>query len=120
MRFVGLDLHKQSVEACAVDEGGRCVCRASVQCEPPPLEQFAKERLNPDDRLSRQATTNSWAVVEILRPFVAQVAVGNSLQLEAIAQAKVKTDKIDAEVLARLLRCDFLPTVWQPDLATQR
>ena len=39
---------------------------------------------------------------------------------KAIAQAKVKTDKVDAQVLAQLLRCDFLPEVWQPDEATRR
>ena len=39
---------------------------------------------------------------------------------KAIAQAKVKTDKVDAHVLAQLLRCDFLPEVWQPDEATRR
>src|SRR5207302_1038327 len=33
--------------------------------------------------------------------------------------AKVKTDKVDARVLAQLLRCDFLPRVWEPDDATQ-
>ena len=32
----------------------------------------------------------------------------------------MKTDKIDAEVLANLLRCDFLPDVWNPDPITQR
>jgi len=31
----------------------------------------------------------------------------------------VKTDKVDAHVLAQLLRCDFLPEVWQPDEATR-
>jgi transposase len=31
----------------------------------------------------------------------------------------VKTDKIDAEVLANRLRCDFLPEVWEPDAPTQ-
>jgi transposase len=39
---------------------------------------------------------------------------------KAIAQAKVKTDRVDAHVLAQLLRCDFLPAVWQPDEATRR
>ena len=39
---------------------------------------------------------------------------------KAIAQAKVKTDKVDAHVLAQLLRCDFLPAVWQPDETTRR
>ena len=31
----------------------------------------------------------------------------------------MKTDKVDAEVLAQLLRCVHLPDVWQPDAATQ-
>jgi transposase len=35
-----------------------------------------------------------------------------------IAEAKVKTDKVDAEILARLLAADFLPPVWVPDRAT--
>lgn len=65
-----------------------------------------------------EATTNTWAVVDLLRPHVGEVVVGNPLQTKAIAQARVKTDKIDARVLAQLLRADFLPAVWQPDPAT--
>src|SRR5690606_16829625 len=37
----------------------------------------------------------------------------------AIAEAKVKTDKVDALILAQLLRADFLPRVWRPDEHTQ-
>ena len=51
---------------------------------------------------------------------MAKVAVSNPLTTKAIAQAKVKTDKVDAMVLAQLLRCDFLPQVWQPDEDTRR
>jgi transposase len=47
------------------------------------------------------------------------VVVSNPLTTKAIASAKVKTDKVDAFVLAQLLRCDYLPQVWQPDEATQ-
>ena len=59
-----------------------------------------------------------WAVVDILKPFVAEVGVSNPLKTKAIAEAKIKTDKVDAEVLAQLLRCDFLPRVWEPPVAT--
>jgi transposase len=45
--------------------------------------------------------------------------VGNPLKTKAIAEAKVKTDKIDAMILAQLLRCNFLPTVWIPDAKTR-
>ncbi|MGC9371661.1 MAG: IS110 family transposase, partial [Paracoccaceae bacterium] len=67
-----------------------------------------------------EATTNCWAVADALRPHVARVVVSNPMATKAIAQAKVKTDKVDAYVLAQLLRCDFLPEVWQPDEATRR
>jgi transposase len=40
------------------------------------------------------------------------------LKTRVIAEAKVKTDKVDAEILARLLAADFLPPVWVPDPAT--
>jgi transposase len=67
-----------------------------------------------------EATTNCWAVTDALRPHVSRVLVSNRLATKAIAQAKVKTDKVDAHVLAQLLRCDFLPEVWQPDEATRQ
>src|SRR5947199_3223626 len=36
-----------------------------------------------------------------------------------IAEAKVKTDKVDAQVLCQLLAADYLPSVWVADLQTQ-
>jgi transposase len=59
-------------------------------------------------------------VVEVLRPYVAEITVSNPMATKAIAHAKVKTDKIDARTLAQLLRADFLPSVWQPDAHTSR
>jgi transposase len=37
----------------------------------------------------------------------------------AIAEAKVKTDKVDAEILAQLLAADYLPAVWLADEQTR-
>ena len=120
MRFIGLDLHKHTVELCILCEKGTVLARHSVICERKVLKAFAQTHFKTTDKLAVEATTNTWAVAEILKPFVAAVVVGNPLQIKAIAQAKVKTDKIDAEVLANLLRCDFLPEVWEPDPQTQR
>jgi transposase len=120
MRFIGLDLHKRTLEVCILSEKGSVLARHSVVCERSALERFAEEYFEETDKLAVEATTNTWVVADILRPFVAAIVVGNPLQIKAIAQAKVKTDKIDAEVLANLLRCDFLPDVWNPDPETQR
>jgi transposase len=119
-RFVGLDLHKHFIEVCALDAGGKVIYRGRTGCLRHELEAFARAQLSKTDRLALEATTNTWAVVDVLRPFVAEVVVGNPLKTRAIAEAKVKTDKVDAEVLAQLLRCDYLPTVWQPDESTQQ
>jgi transposase len=113
-----LDVHKYVVEACFLDEAGTVLKRHRFDLDAQLLEQFAREQLQPADRVALEATTNTWAVVRGLAPFVAEVAVGNPLKIKHIAEAHVKTDKIDAEVLAQLLRCNYFPRVWRPDEAT--
>ena len=75
------------------------------------LEGFGKS-LRPSDEVVVEATGNAMAVVRVLSPFVARVIVANPLQVKAIAHAHVKTDKIDAGVLASLHAAGFLPEVW--------
>ena len=120
VRYVGLDVHKRVVEACFVDQAGKVVHRERFALNRRTLKLFASEVLQPTDHVALEATTNCWAVADALRPHVARVVVSNPMATKAIAQAKVKTDKVDAYVLAQLLRCDFLPEVWQPDEATRR
>jgi hypothetical protein len=48
-----------------------------------------------------------------------RVVVSNPSKTRAIAEAKVKTDKVDARILAQLLAADFLPPVWLPDDRTR-
>jgi transposase len=120
VRFDGLDVHKRMVEACIVDSSGNVVHREGFALNRRTLELAATKIFRPTDQIALEATTNCWAVADVLRPHVAKVVVSNPLTTKAIAQAKVKTDKVDAHVLAQLLRCDFLPEVWQPDEATRR
>src|SRR4029453_19370689 len=105
--------------SCIIDEQGTVLQRQRCGCTRQALEQFCHRYLQPTDRVALEATTNTWAVVEVLKPFVAEVVVSNPLKTKAIAEAKIKTNKVDAEVLAQLLRCDFLPRVWEPPVATQ-
>ncbi len=119
IRFAGLDVHKRVVEAAIIDDRGDILSRARFDCTREALEAFARRQLAKTDRVALEATTNTWGVVAVLKPFVAEVVVSNPLRTKAIAEAKVKTDKVDAVVLAQLLRCDFLPRVWEPDAPTQ-
>jgi transposase len=76
-------------------------------------------KLRSDDEVVIEATVNTAAIVNLLRPFVRRVVIANPLQVRAIAHAKIKTDKIDAAVLAKLHASGFLPEVWMPDETTE-
>jgi transposase len=119
-RFIGCDVHKRQVTICVLDEGGRVIGRHRIASTREALVRFAERHLQPDDQLALEATTNTWAVVDLLEPFVGRLVVSNPLRTRAIAAAKIKTDHIDARVLAELLRAGYLPEVWQPDAATRR
>jgi transposase len=75
--------------------------------------------LTRDDIVVVEATGNAAAVAEVLAPHVSRVVIANPKQVRAIAHAKIKTDKIDAAVLAQLYASGFLPEVCIPDENTQ-
>jgi transposase len=62
---------------------------------------------------------NTTGIVRLLQPFAHRVVIANPLQVRAIAHTKIKTDKIDAAVLAKLHASGFLPEVWMPDETTE-
>ena len=114
IRFVGLDVHKRVVEACVIDQGGEVVRRERFVLSRRILERFAARVLRSSDCVALEVTTNCWAVADALRPHVARVTVSNPMATRAIAQAKVKTDKVDARTLAHLLRADLVPRSYIP------
>ena len=120
-RFAGFDLHKKEVEACIIDHQGKILHRARFAATRDSITNFAiVNNLADHCSVAIEATTNTWPVAALLKSLCSQVIVSNPLRTKAIAQAKIKTDKVDSLVLAQLLRTDFLPTVWIPNDETRR
>jgi transposase len=117
-RVIGMDIHRTFAEVVFWEEG-RLRWHGRVDMTRAGLEGFARS-LEATDEVVVEATGNVMAVVRILSPHVAQVVIANPLQVKAIAHAHVKTDKIDAGVLASLHAAGFLPVVWIPDAETER
>jgi transposase len=117
-RVIGMDIHRTFAEVVFWEEeklrraGRISMTRAG-------LEGFGRS-LGKEDEVVIEATGNAMAAVHVLKPFVARVIVANPLQVKVIAYAHVKTDKIDAGVLASLRAADFLPEIWLPDADTER
>ncbi len=118
MPFAGLDLHQKMVEAVILDDDGRLLVNIRFPATRAALEAFAREHLG-GCAVALEATCNTWPVARILQPLVTELVISNPLRTRAIAWAKIKTDRVDATVLAHLLRLDYLPRVWLPDENTQ-
>jgi transposase len=116
MRVVGLDIHRVFAEAVMLNDGG-AVRLGRIGMTRDHLEAFAR-KLGRDDHVVIEATGNATAVAEVIQPHVGRVVIANPRQVRLIAEARIKTDVIDATVLARLYASGFLPEVWVPDQAT--
>ncbi|MDP3410159.1 IS110 family transposase [Bosea sp. (in: a-proteobacteria)] len=108
-----MDIHRSFAQV-AILENGQITREFRVDLVQGPLVNFAKT-LDLEDEVVIEATGNSAAVERLMRPHVKRVAVANSRLVRAIAYARVKTDKIDAAILARLHAAGFLPEVWVAD-----
>ena len=118
MRSIGLDVHKHFAEVAISEPGGKVRPGERIAATAAEIRAFA-ETLGPDDQVVLEATVNTWQIADLLRVHAGRVVVSNPMKTRAIAEAKVKTDKVDAAVLAQLLAADFIPEVWVPDEATR-
>jgi transposase len=114
-RTVALDVHKRFSEV-AVHEHGEV--RRVGRIETKDLRVFAQS-LSAEDHVVLESTSVTWAIAEVLAEHAGRVTVSNPMRTKAIASAKVKTDKVDAKILAQLGASDFLPEVWAPDERTR-
>jgi len=81
-RFVGLDVHKRTVMACVLDGSGHKVHQEEFACTPGELGRFARSHLGPHAAVALEATSNTWAVCNALRPWCGAVKVSNPLDKE--------------------------------------
>ena len=113
VRFVGLDVHRQSLTVAAVDKEQQVVLRPRRFALAEFLD-WAKGHLTPTDAVVLEATTNAWQFYDQVQPLVASVTVAHPVFVKLIAAARVKTDPRDTLHLARLLAAGLIPPVWVP------
>jgi len=117
-RVIGIDVHRTFGEV-VIWENGLTRHEGRVEMTQTALEGFGRNLLKTDEVVI-EATGNCMAVSRVLSPHVARVVIANPLQVKAIAHAQVKTDKVDAGMLASLHAAGYLPEIWTPDEATER
>jgi transposase len=117
MRVIGLDVHRTFAEV-AILENGTIKHAGHLKLEHQRVVAFGKA-LKRSDEVVLEATGNTGVIVRLLMPFVRRVVVANPVQVRSIAWAKVKTDKIDVALLAKLHASGFLPEAWVANEETE-
>jgi transposase len=118
MRSIALDVHRDFCEV-AIKERGQVRLAGRVRTSRERLELFAQS-LAPDDQVALEASSPALAVARILEPHVGRVVIANPRKLRAIAESKVKTDRVDARTLCELLDAGFLPWSGRPTMGRGR
>ena len=117
MRSIALDVHRDFCEV-AIKDGGEVRSAGRIKTSAEELELFAQS-LAPDDQVALEASGPALQIARVLEPHVGRVVIANTRKVRAIAEAKVKTDKVDARTLCELLAAGFLPEVFGPDEQTR-
>ena len=112
-RYIALDIHKHYAVVAAVDREGQVLLKPRKVTNEQ-LSDWATGHLFAEDLVVIESTTNAWHVYDLLAPRVAEVKVANPIRVKQIAEARTKTDKRDALILARLLAANLIPEIWVP------
>jgi transposase len=113
LRFIAIDIHKHYLMIGGIDAHKRVVLQPR-RVELTRWPQWAQTNLLSTDAVVIEATTNVWAIYDLLAPLVGRAVVVHPAKVKLIAASRVKTDKVDVLSLAHLLRADLLPEVWVP------
>lgn len=115
MRYVGVDHHKNSSYLSMMNEKGIVTKEGRINNTKGSLRNFLNGEVAPDSTQAVLEAGRNWTVMyDWLEQEVDRVRLAHPAKVKAIAEAKIKTDKIDAGTLAHLLRSDLLPEAYVP------
>jgi transposase len=114
VKYVGVDVGKRKCRAAVVDEDGVLVEEFSFTNDFSGIEEFVSG-LSTCERVVMESTGNLWVnLYEAVEEKSVNAVLANPLKMKAIASAKIKNDKVDARVLAYLLRGGLVAECYVP------
>ena len=112
MWHVGIDLHRLTVVIAAVNDEGNSTEVQRIDCQDRPAILATMRALQPFRAVIEATGTYRW-LYNLLAP-LGTVLLAHPLRLRAMVQRRSKTDKLDSQLLANLLRINQIPLAYIP------
>ena len=108
MYYSGIDQHKRDSFITTYDSNGTVVKQMRVRNNPLLIQNYFAQFPGPHKAVVE--STGSWYwLADLLQKHDVELTLAHATRLKAISAAKVKTDKVDSDILAMLLRADLIP-----------
>ncbi|MGE5172284.1 MAG: IS110 family transposase, partial [Betaproteobacteria bacterium] len=120
VNYVGIDYHKRYSVVTAIDPSGAVIQSGRLDNRPEPFQAFFDGLDGPSEVVLEASRT--WGVLYDLvedMDGVDAVTLAHPYKVRAIADAQIKTDKIDSHILAQLLRVNLIPEAYVPGKQTR-
>jgi len=114
--YIGFDIHKKTISFCAKAQDGTILEEGTIPALRNKLLAWAKARPRPWMGAMEATLFTGW-IYDLLKPLAQELKVAHPPMLKAIAAAKKKNDKVDARMIADLLRCNLLPECYMAPVA---
>jgi len=112
MQFIGIDLHTNRFTCCYRDEKSPLNGKGGKTTETFELTDYGMARfcrtLTPETYVLIEATITTFSFARLIQPLVKEVIVANTYELKQISMARKNTDKVDADILCRIVKMQVL------------
>ena len=109
--YVGIDVHRKRSQVAIVAEDGQVQLNKNVVNGSEPMLRLIGDLPSGTPVAFEAAFGWGW-LASLLEDYGFEAHLVHPLRCKAIASARLKNDKVDAAILAQLLRADLLPEAW--------
>ena len=118
VRFIGLDVHAETIAVAVAEPGGEVRSLGTIPNRPEPVARLIRKLGKPEQlRACYEAGPTGYVLYWQLSELGVKCEVIAPTLVPVKAGDRVKTDRRDAEKLARCYRAGDLTPVWVPDAA---
>ena len=120
MNYIGMDIHKQFTVAVVKDEQGNKLAEDKFDNSEDNFSRFLQAFQPQETKIVIESSSVWEYIYEILDSMSYEVKLANPVRTRAIAEARIKTDSIDASTLADLLRANLVAESYIPPKEIRR